>query len=211
MPIASEACFTIKEHVNCVEARISKLKKINYFPEINLNAIRFIENNLSKAWASTMKHVKESVQRYDLNFDEHLSPDDKCVSPSDFGFHNAILKKGTDELYFIDFEYAGIDDPAKMVCDFFCQPEVPVPFKYFDSFVNTVASVSANPERLKQRIAILLPVYRIKWCCILLNEFLDIGSEKRNFAHEKNNSDKIKLEQLEKARRYLKSSYIKIN
>ena len=28
-------------------------------------------------------------------------------------------------LWFIDFEYAGWDDPAKTVCDFFCQPGLP--------------------------------------------------------------------------------------
>ena len=42
---------------------------------------------------------------------------DKCLSPSDFGFHNVIVEKDKI-LRFIDFEYAGWDDPAKMVSDF---------------------------------------------------------------------------------------------
>ena len=43
------------------------------------------------------------------------------MSPSDFGFHNVIKKD--DFLYFIDFEYAGLDDPVKLICDFYCQPD----------------------------------------------------------------------------------------
>ena len=33
----------------------------------------------------------------------------------------------TGNVTFLDFEYAGRDDPAKLVSDFFCQPEIPVP------------------------------------------------------------------------------------
>ena len=37
----------------------------------------------------------------------------RCVSPSDFGFHNALV--GPDgRAVFLDFEYAGWDDPAKL-------------------------------------------------------------------------------------------------
>ena len=38
---------------------------------------------------------------------------DRCVSPSDFGFHNAIVR-GSGEICFIDFEYAGWDDSAQV-------------------------------------------------------------------------------------------------
>src|SRR5258708_29751946 len=41
-----------------------------------------------------------------------------------FGFHNALLRP-SQELCFLDFEYAGHDDPAKMVGDFFSQPAIP--------------------------------------------------------------------------------------
>ena len=45
-----------------------------------------------------------------------------------FGFRlSQCARNGrTGELCFLDFEYAGWDDPAKMVADFFCQPAVPV-------------------------------------------------------------------------------------
>ena len=55
-----------------------------------------------------------------------LGEADRVVSPSDFGFHNA-LRTEDGRLAFLDFEYAGWDDPAKLVCDFELQPAVPAP------------------------------------------------------------------------------------
>ncbi len=40
------------------------------------------------------------------------------VSPSDFGFHNALLDDG-GAISFLDFEYSGRDDPAKLDLRFF--------------------------------------------------------------------------------------------
>jgi len=51
-----------------------------------------------------------------------LPADETCLSPSDFGFHNALVDP-SGALSFLDFEYAGRDDPAKPVSDFFCQPK----------------------------------------------------------------------------------------
>ena len=47
----------------------------------------------------------------------------------------------------------------------------------------------------------MLPVYRIKWCCILLNDFLDVDSKRRDFAN--GISEDLKARQLEKAKSYL--------
>ena len=45
----------------------------------------------------------------------------QVFSPSDFGFHNTILEDDGD-LKFLDFEYFGRDDPAKLMADFIWHP-----------------------------------------------------------------------------------------
>ena len=47
-----------------------------------------------------------------LSMSAALPKETRCLSPSDFGFHNALLE-ATGKLRFVDFEYAGWDDPAK--------------------------------------------------------------------------------------------------
>ena len=105
---------------------------------------------------------------------------------------------------FLDFEYAGWDDPAKMVCDFFCQPAVPVPLHFYDDVVGRVAAVSGGSS-LPQRIGLLLPVYQLKWCCILLNDFLPLGRRRRSFAGGTAAQEEQKARQLQKARQALQN------
>jgi len=47
--------------------------------------------------------------------------------------------------------------------------------------------------------------YKIKWCCILLNEFLGTESNRRTFADGEADLNQQKINQLEKAGRYLRN------
>ena len=140
----------------------------------------------------------------DLDVSEPTPETDRWLSPSDFGFHNALLP-ADGRLRFIDFEYAGWDDPAKLVCDFFCQPDVPAPAKYLAPFTDLLLADLSDPLRHRRRIAMLLPVYRVKWCCILMNEYLPAGRERRSFAAGIDVDQDARLAQLDKARRMLRS------
>lgn len=200
LPVASEACFSIRDHIKIVKNRVEKLKKIERNSKIDEEAADFVENELFKMWNNILHYATDYANEHGLDVGKEISEEEKCISPSDFGFHNAIIRN--EKLYFIDFEYAGIDDIAKMVCDFFCQPEIPVPFKYFDFFVDEISKNFLNNEELRHRINLLLPVYRIKWCCILMNDFLDVGAKRRGFAHGEI-SEHHKARQLDKARKYL--------
>jgi hypothetical protein len=119
----------------------------------------------------------------------------RVLSPSDFGFHNCLAT--ASGLRFIDFEYAGWDDPAKTVCDFFCQPAVPVPGEHFERFLAAVISATGDAG-IRGRVALLLPVYELKWCCIMLNEFLPVGDDRRSFARADESHDMRHLKQLQK-------------
>jgi len=97
-----------------------------------------------------------------------LTGAERVVSPSDFGFHNAIDRG--DSVAFIDFEYAGWDDPAKLVCDFFLQPRVPVAWTLLRGFTAGIADACRlEHEWLAHRVASLMPICRLLWACIALN------------------------------------------
>lgn len=202
LPLASEACFTISDHIRCVEGRFQRLRSVEESEKINREAYAFIRNELADAWRKVTSYVRERAQELGLALESEIALQDRRLSPSDFGFHNALLT-GDNQLRFIDFEYAGWDDPAKIVCDFFCQPAVPVPLEYFNHFVEILTADLLEPEMHRQRIALLLPVYQIKWCCILLNDFLPVDSKRRRFARDAMEPEQQKAEQLRKTRRAL--------
>ena len=167
LSMASDACTSWQAHLDLVDLRINSL--LAGVPKNNLDvkAHQFIRDHLKPFWDNLKTSLKKanSTTTLELSF----STASCIISPSDFGFHNALEEKG--KLFFLDFEYAGWDDPAKLICDFICQPEVPITQEQGEQFMNELLPHFDQSEKLKQRVELLLPVHRLKWCCILLNEF----------------------------------------
>jgi hypothetical protein len=172
LPMASESCFSDHDHIDLVDRRIKKLSTKVQDP----TAINFIFDLLVPSWY----RVREEAQETSKKWETPLALDERCISPSDFGFHNCV-RRPNGTLAFYDFEYAGWDDPAKLICDIFCQVEVPVPLKHFPVAIERIETI-LKTQRLADRVAWLMPTSRIKWCCILLNEFITLDAKRRQFS-----------------------------
>ncbi|MGY4287243.1 hypothetical protein ACVWXO_006463 [Bradyrhizobium sp. LM2.7] len=178
---ASEACFTLAEHVATVERRVARLATLDPDAPHVSEAQLFVSMRLLPAWNAVESRLAIDARAAGLSMDEPIGADDRCLSPSDFGFHNALVD-GTGGVTFLDFEYAGCDDPAKLASDFFCQPEIPVPLTYHATFIARMADGFGLDEKGEARCRMLLDAYRIKWSCIILNDFLPVGAARRAFA-----------------------------
>jgi len=180
LPDASESCFTIQQHLDVIEKRVQHLFDLPRTEGIRGEAASFVRHELQPAWTSVRQECIRHVESSGLSLQEPVNTGDRILSPSDFGFHNAL--QTVDGPVFLDFEYAGWDDSAKTVCDFFCQIAVPVPIRYWEEVSRVCAELTSSPERTLLRMRLLLPVYRIKWVCITLNHFLAVEGERRRFA-----------------------------
>lgn len=198
LPTASEACFSLDDHFATVGRRVERLKAIPVGNVVEAAALAFVESELAAVWESVLAAAHATAATHGLTTDEPIDPASCCLSPSDFGFHNALLAND-GRLRFLDFEYAGWDDPSKLVCDFFCQPAVPAPAAAFDRFAAAVAAQLPDPHSHRARAALLLPVYRVKWVCIMLNEFLPVSAHRRSFSNPVE-LDARQVSQLAKAR-----------
>jgi hypothetical protein len=196
LPSASEACFSVNEHLNSVEHRLKNLTSLEGDTELVKKAQEFVEKFLLRKWSQIKEHIEKVIRKKD--FEESLSQEERILSPSDFGFHNTLESEQGD-LSFIDFEYAGWDDPVKLICDFGCQPEIPVNKELWLQFLNKLSEKLEIPS-ISQRAKVLLPVYRIKWCCIMLNEFRSVGFTRR--LHAGNNRINLLDLQLKKTQNY---------
>ncbi len=205
LPRASEARFTVVEHVELVEQRVQRL--LDLPPStgaIDREASVFVRTELAPRWRRIADAVTEHAATLAIAAGGAIAEADRCLSPSDFGFHNALVN-GDGSVYFVDFEYAGWDDPARTACDFFWQPAVPVPPKFYDAVVDAIVSTFTAPAAHRRRIALMLPVYGIKWCCIALNDFLPVDGARRFFAGGTAAYRDRKSRQLEVARDVLKA------
>lgn len=173
LPYASESSDSVIGLYNIIRYRLNSFK--------NSKNETYQINSLLSTINIEAKNTLESLPQ-----NEALALDRSLFSLSDFGFHNTILNN--DRLYFIDYEYAGLDSSCKIFCDFFSQPQIPVPPAFAPFFLN-----SKLFQDLADSPTVLLSAYKltlIKWCLIHLNDFLVDKNQSRSFAfHEHNNSD----------------------
>jgi hypothetical protein len=167
LPPVSEACFSIKAHLETTAARIDRLQQIQSTSEDHEKAVVFIRDTLLPLWHELRKRIEVLP---DSALHEILAPSERCLSPSDFGFHNA-LRQSDGTLRYVDFEYAGWDDPAKTLIDFTNQPDRLLPESLAALFLEKTIPFFRNPNALHRRLALLTPLYQIKWACICLNAF----------------------------------------
>lgn len=196
LPTASEACFSLGEHFAMVDHRLACLAGVQGVDVVDREAANFIHDLLAH-WEVLKNRIVQDTNSQE--FDLVTAFVEPCISPSDFGFHNALVTNDRG-LCFLDFEYAGWDDPAKMVGDFFSHPAASVSPVYFEKFLRAVADCFTRPELFIFRARRLLPIFQIKWCCIILNEFLPDAVRRRSFANPKDNVLERKNTQLNKAK-----------
>lgn len=197
LPNGSEARFSVFEHLDLIESRLAALAKTGIACDEDRSA-RTLVDEITIRWRDLKAEVMAGSKAGGLDPAASLGAEQRCISPSDFGFHNA-LRQTNGRIRFLDFEYAGWDDPGKLSGDFFSQLAVPVPGQYFDAFVNLIMKPFAGPEELVLRAGLLRRPYRIKWCCIALNVFLPVNLARRKFANPHLDEALLKRQQLVKA------------
>lgn len=195
---AADACFDIEQHVNLVNAR---LEQFNHIEPDCLEVVGFLDwvkKVLQPAWLKICTNI----------FTEHKNSltQEITLSPSDFGFHNTLEYNGT--ISFVDFEYAGWDSMTKLICDFICQPELPITSSQAAQFLNKLAK-GTNDPCLADQVNTLLPLHRVKWCCILLNVFRSVDRQRRS--HSGVSSTGILNKQLNKAKYYFETHLQDLN
>ncbi len=200
---ASEACFSPQELIDQVDYRIQILlaRKNKY---------------LSNFLADEVLHVYEIAKRIILLgvskacLDQRIDEGLKVLSPSDFGFHNAIRQNMRDVM-FIDFEYFGFDDPAKLICDFLWHPGMNLSEKMKREWVLGALKIYNNDKSLHKRVSYLWAMYGVRWILIILKSVKEMGNPAKNF-HFADDLERVSIEnaaQVQKAQKII--FYIKNN
>ena len=107
--LASEACTNEQQHPEHVLRRVNQLLEIQEQTSIHQLALEWIRSVLRPKFQQIYLGLREFGK-------DRITPNknlELILSPSDFGFHNILEHQG--QLSFLDFEYAGWDDPAKLV------------------------------------------------------------------------------------------------
>jgi hypothetical protein len=159
---AAEGFLKLTQHVENVDRRLDDLAYAHLPVEFHEPAQNLI-SVARKTWDDVKSKLQARLTTGEIT--DALPDNQRCISPSDFGFHNAMRCAGG--IRFFDFEFAGWDDPAKAVSDFFLQPRIPVAPTFQSLMENAVAACMPASD-LVARVAALRPVLHVKWVTIVL-------------------------------------------
>jgi hypothetical protein len=190
LPVATGAVLRLADVVGQIEDRLVRLAAVTPSePELG----NFLENELEPE----LRCRTAGLAGWDV--DAVLPVSRRTLSPSDFGFHNA-LRRPDGSLGFIDFEYFGWDDPVKLAADFLWHPAMQLRPAERRAFFGGVAQLYAGDGNFAARFAVCYPLYGIRWILIILNEFLPELWARRAFAGKGGDWSAAKRDQLRKAR-----------
>ena len=200
LPPASEAAFTLNGYWANVERRLNRVRAaLAGRPEVA--PVRdFVEAELVPVASSVAGFLSARAPELGVELDIELPPAQRTLSPADHGFHN-VLRRANGALAFLDFEYAGWDDPAQALANALLLPEVPLPAELRVTFARGLLARLDGTVGVGARLRLIYPMLALKWSLIMLNEFLPVGSERRAFAGA--NAKARLAAQLAKARRQL--------
>lgn len=204
LPPASEACFSLEELLGVIHKRLRNLQTVDG----SLNpAQQALELYLHDTLVPAFVHAEKKARKARGDAGMPLALERRTLSSSDFGFHNA-LKKPDQRWVFQDFEYFGWDDPVKLIIDFELHPAMNLSAPLSTRWRKETLSIFAKDPDLVSRLEALYPLYVIKWCIILLNEFVPEYRARRTFASTTTEDlHAIQLRQLRKAQAMLGRHY----
>jgi hypothetical protein len=190
LPDATEAALALDDLEQQISRRIERLSAAaSTEPHLR----RFLSLELGPEFDRWLDRARSQYDGHPLDAAR------RTLSPSDFGFHNA-LRRPDGTLAFIDFEYFGWDDPVKLTADFLWHPATPLSREERLHFLAGVTDLYGDDLQFLSRLGSYFPLYGIRWALIVLNEFLPSLWERRVFAGTRPDRAAVKDAQLEKAR-----------
>ncbi len=196
LPAASEACLSPAELLGQIARRADRLAEV---PPDEPDLAAFLDAEFAPARRSAEQAARLV---FGGKLDQPLADAARSLSPSDFGFHNA-LRRPDGRLAFIDFEYFGWDDPVKLVADFMQHPGMALPPQLSRYFAEQARGIYGEAE-FARRLDAAYPLFGLRWCLILLNEFLPERWHNRRFSGRAEDRRLAMRGQLAKARTHLR-------
>lgn len=177
---ASEAFFTTRDLLGNLKARRARLDGVAPASAPASAMLDLLRRRFDPLLRAYQARLRERGPNGASVLNAHVPREQRVLSPSDFGFHNA-LRRPDGTLAFLDFEYFGWDDPAKLVCDFVLHPhpkmalESSLRCRFLEGAVRALGPAT-------DRANVLLTLFCLKWSLILLNEFNAADARRREFA-----------------------------
>ena len=164
---ATEACLNGNEIVMQIKRRLERLEPAS---KSHQELQKFLQADFIPAFKEITYWSEKEYKRNGMDFHQDILPEQLTLSPVDIGFHNCL--RIDDQLYFLDFEFFGWDDPVKLVADTLQHPGSMLRKTQNDHLAARLHAIFEKDQQYSIRLRCLYPLFGLKWCTIMLNPFL---------------------------------------
>ena len=192
---AADGFLSLSEHLQNLNERVGLLECDHLHATAKPKALLFIgqlRNQLDHTKDLSNQLINQGL------ISDSIMPEDRWISPSDFGFHNSI--RTLHGVKFIDFEFSGWDDPLKTAADFALQPQVPI-ISSESPLLSLIIDKDRQPDC--KRYSCMYKIMFLKWITIMLGFLNPLRLSK--ILEISRSSNKILLfdQQLQRVEKYL--------
>ena len=156
LPVAAEAGLSPQEHLAWLQHRRDLWRARSFAGQLPPETVELVkgelENEYSQVACMAIAHPEFKVR---------IDRSRLILTPSDFGLHNALVDE-SGRVSFVDFEYAGWDDPAKTEIDFRHQP------RHVAGRPEHIDCLSDRLDRNSSRYLLMQKLLGLKWRYIVL-------------------------------------------
>jgi hypothetical protein len=189
---ASEPCFAADDLTDQIERRLARLESVD-----DPGLQDYLANALIPRYQALRDAMAAAYAGHGWSTAAPLNETERTLSPSDFGFHNAI-RRTDGTIAFIDFEYFGWDDPVRLVSDFVLHPGMALGADERRRYLAGTLALFGGTA-FSERLGLLFPLVAVRWCLIILNEFLPDHWARRALAGSATDREAAKGRQLAKS------------
>ncbi len=194
----SRSC--LKDYLDIIQSRRARILAGCASAPLGSAVLGFLKNRFDPLLAQVLENFHSRLAKSGLGLEDPLPVSERTLSPSDFGFHNALLDRD-GRFTFIDFEYFGWDDPAKMLADSFHTVALPIEWKLKWSLLRRYCSSLPDPGKFLRRWELIVDLIGLEWQLIVLNIAESDVMARKRFANPALDPNELMQARLDQVRR----------
>ncbi|MDP7353887.1 MAG: phosphotransferase [Desulfobacterales bacterium] len=207
---AAESRYCLRDFVSRIEARWERINKGCGLAKWGGEVLDFMAGDLELLKKYVIERFFQFVEQENLDLDLKRTPQELILSPSDFGFHNILVDEG-GKLYFLDFEYSGWDDPAKLLADFFHHAGQNVSWECKWFLLERFADHRKWDTGFLRRWYAVIDLIGLEWVLIVLNLADPVEMKRKLFANPRQKPEVLVKSQLGKAAEMIRKSKVRMD
>lgn len=180
LPEGADSRRCLRDYESVIEKRLSRIQA-GLKARPHEEASRLVQSRILPLKARVLERFHSRTAEQGFSLDKKLEFSQRTLSPSDFGFHNAVLGKG-GRIFWLDFEYFGQDDSAKLIADFLHHVAQKLTAMEKKLFVETFSRGLSDREEFLSRLNLVTDPIALEWILIVLNVFSPEGLARRRYS-----------------------------